>query len=310
MADFEENADIRAEAMLSLGRLDGRLTSSSCTDIFLARARLEGAAALAGLANVPVAVRDLQDWIAGRTPPPRASEGLSDPISVAAVFHFAMSRDDDTRDPVLRATLNALRSVLDDKSEAETWASGDLAHFGPMWRTVRKHADMPFERGGMRAVAERVFKIAELTHTDDSSGADIVTIDGRVLSLVGTGRGRNWLLAVAVPTMLYRAGMTTRVIPSLVLLPKFLPPSPSRLADLMIAAIGKAAAAGLGELDRIERQAADRLAQLTVTRRSKAPLLARLQLAYPGLQPKAVGQLLNISPQGARKLLAGMPGGL
>ena len=31
------------------------------------------------------------DWIAGRSPPPRASEGLNDPISVAAIFLIALS---------------------------------------------------------------------------------------------------------------------------------------------------------------------------------------------------------------------------
>lgn len=59
------------DSLLLLGRLDGRLHGSTCADIFLARSRLEGAAALAGLAGVPIAVRDLQDWIAGRSPPPR-----------------------------------------------------------------------------------------------------------------------------------------------------------------------------------------------------------------------------------------------
>jgi hypothetical protein len=83
--------------MLQLGRLDGRLRGSPCTDIFLAKARLYGTVALAGLAGMPIDISDLQDWITGRTPPPRASEGLNDPISVAAVFHLAIGRNDDRR---------------------------------------------------------------------------------------------------------------------------------------------------------------------------------------------------------------------
>ena len=90
--------NLRADdGLLLLGRLDGRLHSSACADIYLARARLSGAAALAGLAGVPISVRDLQAWIAGRSPPPRASEGLNDPYSVAAIFHLALSRDEGLR---------------------------------------------------------------------------------------------------------------------------------------------------------------------------------------------------------------------
>lgn len=299
-------ADKRAETMLLLGRLDGRLRGSPCTDIFLARARLHGAAALAGLAGAPVGIRDLQDWICGRAPPPRASEGLDDPISVAAVFHFAISRDEDSRDPVLRATLNALRGVLDDRAEAAVWAGEDLAHYGPLWRTVRRHADLPFEKGGLRAVADRVFEIAALTRSENREGAEVVTVDGRTLSIAPRARDRNWLIAVAVPLMLHRARVTTRVIPSLVLLPKFLPPSATALAEMMVDTLHKAARAGLHELDAIETAAADTLTALVVTKRSRAPLLARLQLAYPGLGPKAVAQLLEMSPQGARKLLASL----
>jgi hypothetical protein len=297
--------DKRAETMLQLGRLDGRLRGSPCTDIFLAKARLHGAVALAGLAGVPIDISDLQDWITGRTPPPRASEGLNDPISVAAVFHLAISRDDDSRDPVLLATLNALRTVLDDRSAAALWGGDDLAHFGPLWRTVRQHASLPFAKGGLRAVAERVFEIADLTRSGSREAAEVVTVDGRTLAIVPQTRDRTWLIAVAVPLMLFRARVTTRVIPSLVLLPKFLPATPAALADTMADALHQAVRAGLDELDAIETQAS-RLDRMRVTRRSRAPLLARLQLAYPGLGPKAVAQLLEMSPQGARKLLASL----
>ena len=71
--------------MLLLGRLDGRLQNSPWADIWLARARLQGAAQLAGLAGVPIDVRHLQDWISGRTPPPRASEGLMSAAKVSII---------------------------------------------------------------------------------------------------------------------------------------------------------------------------------------------------------------------------------
>lgn len=294
------------DALLLLGRLDGRLQGSTSADIFLARSRLEGASTLAGLAGVPIAVKDLQDWIAGRTRPPRSSEGLNDPISVAAIFHIALSRDEGLSDPLARATLNALRSVLDDRAEAETYATSDLAHFGPLWRQVQAAADAPFPTRDLLSLANRVFELAALTEPAPSSGWDVVSLDGRTLNLPPRDRDRNWLIAVAVPQMLYRAGFTTRVIPSCILLPKYLPPSPAELAKTVAQAIGRTAQAGLRELDSIERAAARIRSDLQVTKRSKAPLLARLQLSYPGLQPAAVARLLKITPQGARKLLASL----
>lgn len=296
------------DALLLLGRLDGRLQSSTCTDIFLARSRLEGAAELAGLAGVPIAVRDLIEWITGRSPPPRASEGLNDPISVAAIFHVAISRDDDTKDRVGRATLNMLRAVLDDRAAAETYASDDLAHFGPLWREVRSAADAPFPTGDLVSVARRVFDLAALTEPAQASSSEVVTFDGRSLKLPPRSRDRNWLIATMVPRILHRAGFTTRVIPSLILLPKFLPATPQALADVMIEGLGKKAEAGLRELDSIERDAARTLSEMQVTKRSKAPLLARLQLTYPDLQPSSVARLLDVTPQGARKLLGASKG--
>jgi len=292
------------DPFLLLGRLDGRLHSSACADIFLARSRLEGAATLAGLAGVPIAVRDLQEWIAGRSPPPRASEGLNDPISVAAIFHLALTRDEHANDPIGRATLNTLRSVLDDRAEAATYARDDLAHFGPLWREIRVAADAPFPSANLLSIAERTFALASLTAETAAASADVVSFDGRSLELPPRQRDRIWLIGVAMPRMLYRAGFTLRVVPSLVLLPKFLPPTPAALAATLAEALGRAAQAGLRELDAIERAAARIATDRAFTRRSKAPLLARLQLSYPGLQPAAVARLLNVTPQGARKLLA------
>ncbi|WP_230190472.1 hypothetical protein [Sphingobium sp. CECT 9361] len=290
--------------MMLLGRLDGRLQNSPATDIFLARARLDGAAALAGLAGVPIDVRSLQEWIAGRCPPPRASEGLNDPISVSAVFHFALSRDEDTRDPVLQATLNMLRSVLDDRVEVEKYGREDLAHFGPLWRTLREIADMPYPRPDLMTIAHRVIELMRVTHEAPGDGPQVLALDGRSLDLPPRPRDRNWLVATALPRMLHRAGITMQVIPSLILLPKLMPPTSADLVKMMERALRKAVDAGLRDLDRIERQAAGIQANIHATKRSRAPLLSRLQIAYPGLQPKAVARLLDVSPQGARKLLA------
>lgn len=304
---MQEIVDRRAnDPMLLLGRLDGRLHHSTSADIFLARSRLHGAAALAGLAGVPIAVGDLQDWIAGRSAPPRASEGLNDPISVASIFHLALSRDEDVRDPVGRASLNALRTILDDRAEAERYGRDDLAHFGPLWRQVKSAADAPFPVADLRSIAERVFALAEMTERLPVGASEVVAIDGRSLELPPRCRDRNWLVATALPRMLYRAGFTSRIIPSLVPLPKFMPPSPAALTGFLAKEIGQISAAGLRELSAIEHDVA-KLTNLGATQRSRLPLLGRLLIAYPGLQASSVSKLLSVTPQGARKLLAALP---
>lgn len=292
-----------AETMLLLGRLDGRLQHSACADIWLARSRLEGAATLAGLAGVPIHVSELQAWIAGRSLPPRAIEGLNDPISVAAVFHLAICSHEDSRDPLMCATLNVLRSVLDDRQEAETYGRDDMAHFGPMWRKVREAADRPYASPDLGAVAERVLELVSLTETDHAEASKVVTFDGRTLELPRHIRNRNWVIATTVPRMLHRSGLTMRVLPSLIILPKLLPPTIDELADTMVVLLRKAVDAGLRTLSTTERSAAA-LKASSATKRSKAPLLSRLLLAYPGLAPAAVARLLGVTPQGARKLLA------
>jgi hypothetical protein len=58
----------------------------------------------------------------------------------------------------------------------------------------------------------------------------------------------------------------------------------------------------LAELDVLERRVAESPGTMKVTRRSKAPALLRMALAYPGLRVPAIARLLAISPQGAAKL--------
>lgn len=289
--------------MLMLGRLDGRLQNSPWADIWLARARLQGAAQLAGLAGVPVDVQHLQDWICGRTPPPRASEGLNDPVSVAAVFHLAIEASVSDKGPLARATLNVLRTVLDDRSEAEVWAGGDLAYFGPAWRQARIETQAPYSSASLHAVADRIAAMLKTVVDADQSAVDVTAVDGRTLTLEPRVRDRAWLVASHVPAMFHHAGLTLGTLPSLILLPKFPPHEVGELTDVIMRSLVTTCQSGLKDLDWIERQGAKALA-VSATRRSRAPLLARLALAYPGLRPSAVARLLEVTPQGARKLVA------
>lgn len=301
MRDFSSSPE---HALLMLGRLDGRLANSPAADIWLARARLRGAALLAGAAGVPVTVRELQDWICGRTAPPRHGEGLNDPLSVAALVHFALSADESRSDPVARATLNVSRTLLDDRKEAEAWAPEDLVRFGPSWRAAQRLVEAPYPAPTLREVAERLIAAREGLEAPASPAQLLTTVDGRHLRLDPRRPDLGWVVAAHLPGALEAAGLALRRLPSFVDLPRFPGTDSAALAVHLAVMIGRQAVEGLAELDRLEAKVARLPADLGVTRRSKAPLLMRLELAYPRLSRTAIARLLGISHQGATKLVA------
>jgi hypothetical protein len=296
------------DALLLLGRLDGRLQHSPAADLWLARARLHGAVTLAHLAGVPISLGDLQDWICGRSPPPRHSEGLNDPLSVAALFHLALDATDAVpvrQDPVSIATRNVLRTLLDDRSQAETWGGADLVRWGPAWRTLTAETALPYPAATLTAVADRMFVLWSAGDTAAAlpgTAPLVTTADGRQLQLPPAAPDSAWAVAAQLPAALHAAGLTLRPLPSFTTLPRFRPATADALAATLVGGIARTAARGLAELDRLERAVTQLPAQLGVTRRSKAPLLARLDLIYPGLTLPAVARLLGISPQGAVKV--------
>lgn len=293
-----------APALLLVGRLDGRLFGSPARDIWLARARVDAAATVAGIAGVPVETDAILDWICGRTPPPRHSEGLNDPLSIAALMHFLLLGEDARADPVARASLNTIRTLLDDRAQAEMWGHDDLVRFGQAFRAARARLSEPYPSPTLLAVAERLQTVHKELDINPSAGRTVTTIDGRQLHVDPRSFGTVWLLACTLPKALVAAGLTLQHIPSFVWLPKFLSGSVAELAAELEARLGRTAQSGLADLNRLERMVASLPLDLGVTRRSKLPTLMRLETAYPGLRVPAIARLLDISPQGAAKLAA------
>lgn len=259
---------------------------------------------LATVASVPISVKDLQDWICGRSPPPRHSEGLNDPLSIAALVHFALTASEGQHDPIARATLNISRQLLDDRKEAEIWAADDLVRFGPSWRAVQVAVEAPYPTMAVEAVAERLIAARDGLVAPASGGQLLTTADGRQLHIDPRRPDVGWVVAAYVPAALEASGLASRRLPSFVDLPRFPGIDVDMLAGQLFGMIGRQAAEGLAELDRIEARLRRLPDELQVTRRSKAPLLMRLELAYPGLSKMAVARLLGISHQGATKLVA------
>ena len=258
---------------------------------------------MASFAGVPVGVADLQNWICGRTPPPRHSEGLNDPLSIAALFHFALSATDGD-DPIVRATLNISRTLLDDRKEADLWAAEDLVRFGPAWRMAQMLLEAPYPAASFHAVAQRLIDARASLDTPVTEGPLVTTVDGRQWRIEPRRFDMGWILACHLPGAFAATGLSLRRLPSLVALPRFLPDDADLLAEQIMAMVARQAGQGLTELDRLEAKLARLPMDLAVTRRSKAPLLMRLELAYPGLSKMAVARLLGISHQGATKLIA------
>lgn len=288
--------------LLLVGRLDGRLTNSPARDIWLARARLAATSEVSGLAGLPIHTSNLHEWITGRTLPPRHSEGLNDPISVAALAHFVLLAQETDGEAVAISTLNALRTILDDREQAEIWGREDLVLFGSAFRAAKARLAEPYPSPTLVAVAERLLAVHAELEIAPVGGRSVSTIDGRQLNVDPRTYGTVWLMACHLPTALFTAGLTTQAIPSFVCLPKFLGNSSNDLASNLEWRLGEAALAGLKELNALERLDASLPKELGVTRRSKLPSLMRLEAAYPGLRVPAIARLLNISPQGAAKL--------
>ncbi|CAM3073145.1 hypothetical protein HP438_05580 [Sphingomonas zeae] len=257
---------------------------------------------VAALAGLPVDTSDLLAWVTGRSPPPRHSEGLNDPMSVAALAHFVLLAQEAEGDAVAKATLNALRLLLDDREEARIWGRDDLVLFGSAFRAAKRRLAEPYPAPTLLAVAERLLEVHAELEIAPVGGRSLATLDGRQLIVDPRTFGTIWLLACHLPAALLAAGFTSQIIPSFVCLPKLLGLTARDLAGDLEKRLGDAALAGLKELDAVERLDANLPKELGVTRRSKLPALMRLEAAYPGIRIPAIARLLKISPQGAAKL--------
>jgi len=219
-------------------------------------------------------------------------------------MHFLLLGEDSAADAVARASLKILRTMLDDRAEAEMWGQGDLVRFGQAFREARTRMMEPYPSPTLFAIAERLRGVHRDMDISSIGGRTVTTIDGRQLHVDPRSFGTVWLLACLLPNALVKAGLTVQHIPSFAWLPKFLTGSTDELAGELEAMLGRNALSGLADLARLEKMVETLPSDLGVTRRSKLPTLMRLEAAYPGLRVPAIARLLGISAQGAAKLAA------
>lgn len=296
-------SDIRAmnleTTFLHLGRLDGRLTQSPAFQPWLIKARLEGAAIAACNAGVPVFASDLEAWISGSRNPPRATEGLNDPMSVAAVVYYYFMSLEQSRAPNDHAVARLLRSILDHESEARLWAGTDLVHFGPLWRALSETAVAPGLEPTIPSVAKRLHEMLRLAIKAEGRRQVAATaFDGRQLILSPDDR-RAWLVSLMAPRLLRRAGITRNLIPSLVPVMRFLDDRPQDITEKLHDCIRQRVRDGSKELSAMEQKIAGFALAYRRTARSRLQLAAELGLALPSLSRAKLAIAVNSTPAGA-----------
>jgi hypothetical protein len=290
-------------ALLTLGRLDGRLSHSTAAQLWLIKARLEGAAIAASNAGVPVTMHDLQSWLCGIRNPPRAQEGLNDPLSVAAVIYFFFGTLDHTHSESDAAVTRLMRSLLDIDREANMWGQDDLIRFGPLWRALLDLTMMAEPASSISAVAKRLYEMARIAAKSQGRRQLLATsFDGKQLRFVREDR-QAWLISLMVPELLRRAGLTINLIPILVPTLKFLDCDAKAYEQLLFNCISKAAQSGLKSLETLERQMGTTKQKYQRTARSRLLSTAELRLVLPSLTRRKLAIALGSTPAGAAYLM-------
>lgn len=293
----------RQDPLLALGRLDGRLTHSPARTAWSIRARFEGAAIAACNAGVPTDANVIEAWVAGSGSPPRASEGLNDPLGVAAIVHYFFASLQPATGNRDRQVRRLLRGLFDSEAEATTWSVTDLVHYGPLWRALRKVAEAPGLEPSLGSVAERLAQMARLLNRAVDHSKLVATLpDGRAIAF-GRDYPRAWLVLALVPVLLRRSGLSVNLLPSLVPRHKFLCSSTEEWRELLNECLSYQAPSDFRILKQMEREMEQLHAQYRRTSRSRLADAAELRIALPSLTRNKLAIAVNATPAGAGYLM-------
>lgn len=298
----------RQDPLLALGRLDGRLTHSPARTAWSIRARFEGAAIAACNAGVPTDANAIEAWIAGSGSPPRASEGLNDPLGVAAIVHYFFTSLESGTEVRDRQVSRLLRGLFDTEAEASTWSGADLIHYGPLWRGLRAIAGEPGLEPSVGSISERLVQMARLVMRAADHSELVATLpDGHVITF-DRDHPRAWLVLAMVPVLLQRSGLSVNLLPSLVPRHKFLCSSVAEWRDLLTECLSQQAPSAFQILERIEREMEQLHVRYRRTSRSRLADAAELRIALPSLTRNKLAIAVNATPAGAGYLMRQLKG--
>lgn len=264
-------------------------------------AAMEGATNAASNAGVPTTSAELRDWISGRALPPRASEGLNDPLSVTAVLFYHLSALRANHDPVSVASTRLLATILDDRKEAEEWGQDDLVRYGTFWRKLVREAEHLILSPSLSSIASAIASLlafCDAYRSDDS--VSFATPDGRLLQLAPV-TGRIWLASLLVPDLFRRSGLSSP-LPFLVPRLKFASVSPAELEGELHRLLHTGCRRALDELDRLEQSFAVISKGGGTTSRSRLPAVAEILQVFPGLTTARLARAFDMTVPGAAHL--------
>ena len=252
---------------------------------------------------MPTDANAIEAWVAGAGSPPRVSEGLNDPLGVAAIVHYFFASLEPATGNRERQVRRLLHGLFDAEAEALTWSGADLIHYGPLWNALRKIAQEPGLEPSLTAIAARLSQMARLvTRAADHSELVATLPDGQAVTF-SRDHPRAWLVLGMVPVLLQRSGLSVNLLPSLVPRHKFLCSSVVEWRDLLTECLARQAPAAASALERFEREMAQLHTRYRRTSRSRLADAAELRIALPSLTRNKLAMAVNATPAGARYLM-------
>lgn len=254
--------------------------------------RIRGIAKGTVSAGIPVSFADVQEWMCGRTNPPRGLEGINDPISVTTVAYFgslSLSRNDR----MLGENEPLEAAFFDYAHEAHQWAYQDVEYYVGIYRSIRDEVVRFNGPSSLSAVAEACEQLLKIAQSEVDSWANAAS-----LSFSYTAVPVAWLVALHVPELLYRSGMTTNVHPNLVPTLRSTGYNRKEIEDKICSLLAEEQSVGSSMLDDVERRL-KLIEERGRTIRSKSLKAAEYMTALPRLRSTLLAKALGTTPQGA-----------
>ena len=279
---------------VELGRLDGRLVNSQAKTTWQMQMRMRGIVNAAASAGIPISVDELESWISGRRCPPRSLEGINDPLSVAAVAYFAdQAWSTQPAEPHTKE-MQSERAFFNYSEQAIEWASEDVRFYIHLYRQLRDEVRQIKLHGSISEVANTCGRLLrELQSMCDSSVSPSVWEDtDRAVPLA-------WLVALHVPNLLVRYGLTSELHPNLVPSFRFTSYSKDEIEQKILDILRAETELSQSSLDAIEQRIVLIQKCRKLTGRSKAQHAARFMIAFPHLRMSLLAKAIDTTPQGA-----------
>lgn len=225
-------------------------------------------------------------WLAG--------VGCAGRLSVAAVAYFAdQAWSTQPAEPHTKE-MQSERAFFNYSEQAIEWASEDVRFYIHLYRQLRDEVRQIKLHGSISEVANTCGRLLrELQSMCDSSVSPSVWEDtDRAVPLA-------WLVALHVPNLLVRYGLTSELHPNLVPSFRFTSYSKDEIEQKILDILRAETELSQSSLDAIEQRIVLIQKCRKLTGRSKAQHAARFMIAFPHLRMSLLAKAIDTTPQGA-----------